>query len=430
MLFENITILDEEFEIRTGMFVGVRDDRIAYVGASAPTEDFGARYPGEGRLLMPGFFNCHAHSPMTLLRGYGENLSLQDWLETRIFPFEAKLDGDAVYWGMMLAIAESLRAGIVSTTDMYYFCEDMARAVLETGVKNNLSRGITNFTGEPLFSTMAGQETAALFEGYNGLGEGRLRVDLSLHAEYTTDEGTVRALADYSAKTGAGIHVHVSETLREHEECKSRHGGLTPSAYLDHCGLFDRPTTAAHCVWLEEGDFHILQEKGVTVAANPVSNIKLASGVCNVPKLMDFGINVALGTDSVASNNSLNFLEEIKFFALLPKGTYHRLTSMPPEMVLQAATRSGAISQGRPDSGILRAGAKADLVVVDLRGPHMHPAHDLRGNLVYSASGSDILLTMIDGKVLYRDGEYLTLDIERVIFETERSVAKILAALA
>lgn len=430
MLFERITLLDEDFNIRTDMYAGIRDDRIDYIGTAPPTGDFGEKISGKDRLLMPGFFNCHAHSPMTLLRGYGENLTLQDWLNTRIFPFEAKLDGDAVYWGMMLAIAESLRAGIVSTTDMYYFCEDMARAVLETGVKNNLSRGITNFTGEPLFQSAAGIETKNLFRQCHGQGEGRLLVDLSLHAEYTSDEQTVRALAEYAKETGARVHVHVSETLQEHEECKSRHNGLTPSAYLDRCGLLDAPATAAHCVWLEEGDFHILREKGVTVASNPVSNIKLASGVCNVPKLLDWGINVALGTDSVASNNSLNFLEEMKFFALLPKGTYKRLTAVPPAAVLRAATRSGALSQGRPDTGILKEGAKADLIVLDLGGPHMHPAHDLRSNLVYSASGGDILMTIVDGKILYRDGQYLTLDIEKVIYEAEAAVSKILAALA
>lgn len=430
MLFHDITIIDEHLNIKKNMYVGIKDRSIAYIGDVLPTESYGTRIDGKGKLLMPGFFNCHAHSPMTLLRGYGENLKLQEWLTTKIFPFEEKLNSERVYWGMMLAIAESIRYGIVSTTDMYYFCEDMAKAVLETGVKNNLARGVANFTGEELWKIDAGKESKALYETYNGAGEGRILVDMSLHAEYTSDERTVRQLAEYANTVGTHVHVHVSETSLEHEECKDRHHGLTPTAYLNQCGFFEQPATAAHCVWLEDEDFHILKEKGVTVACNPVSNIKLASGTCNVPKLLDLGINVALGTDSVASNNSLNFMEDMKFLALLPKGIHHRLTSVTPDDVIRAATVNGARSQGRDDTGVLKVGCKADLIMLDISGPAMHPIHDLKSNLVYSASGSDVVLTMVDGKVLYHQGEFLTIDIEKVIFQAERSVSDILAALA
>ena len=428
MLFKNITILDEDINVQHNMYVGIRGTRIEYIGNQLPQEPFGQEIDGKDRLLMPGFFNCHAHSPMTLLRGYGENLKLQDWLNTKIFPFEAKLDGEKVYWGTLLAIAESLRYGIVSTTDMYYFCEDMARAVLESGVKNNLGRGVANFTGKGLWDIDAGKESKQLFEHYHGAGDDRLRIDMSLHAEYTSDERTVRQLSEYANAIGCHVHVHVSETSLEHEECKLRHK-MTPTAYLNHCGFFDRPATAAHCVWLEEEDYHILKEKGVTVACNPVSNIKLASGTCNVPKLMDMGINIALGTDSVASNNSLNFIEDMKFLALLPKGIYNQLTGVTPTEVILAATRNGAVSQGRMDTGLIKQGYKADLVMLDIGGPAMHPVHDLKNNLVYAASGSDVVMTMVDGKVLYQEGEYLSLDIEKVIFQAEKSVKDILSAL-
>ncbi len=428
MLFKNITILDEDINVQHNMYVGIRGNRIEYIGNQLPQEPFGQEIDGKDRLLMPGFFNCHAHSPMTLLRGYGENLKLQDWLNTKIFPFEAKLDGEKVYWGTLLAIAESLRYGIVSTTDMYYFCEDMARAVLESGVKNNLGRGVTNFTGKGLWDIDAGKESKRLFEHYHGAGDDRLHIDMSLHAEYTSDERTVRQLAEYANAIGCRVHVHVSETSLEHKECKLRHK-MTPTAYLNYCGFFDRPATAAHCVWLEEEDYHILKEKGVTVACNPVSNIKLASGTCNVPKLMDMGINIALGTDSVASNNSLNFIEDMKFLALLPKGIYKQLTGITPTEVILAATRNGAVSQGRMDTGLIKQGFKADLVMLDIGGPAMHPVHDLKNNLVYAASGSDVVMTMVDGKVLYQEGEYLSLDIEKVIFQAEKSVMDILSAL-
>lgn len=429
MLFKNITILNENMQIQKNMYVATTGDLISYIGDKPPIENFGDEMDGKNRLLMPGFFNCHAHSPMTLLRGYGENLNLQDWLTKKIFPFEAKLDSEKVYWGMMLAIAESIRFGIVSTTDMYYFCEDMARAILDTGVKNNIGRGVTNFVGGDLWALDAGKESRALFEHYHGAGEGKIRIDMSLHAEYTSDERTVRQLAEYAGEVGANVHVHVSETQLEHEECKQRHGGRTPAAYLNECGFFDRPATAAHCVWLEGEDFDILKEKGVTVACNPISNIKLASGTCNVPKLFDKGINVALGTDGVASNNSLNFMEDMKFFALLPKGIHHRLTAVSPEEVLTVATRNGAVSQGRLDTGVLKIGYKADLIMLDIGGPSMHPAHDLVSNIVLAASGSDVVMTMVDGKILYRQGEFLTLDIEKVIYQAEKSVHDILKAL-
>ncbi len=430
MLFKNITIVNEQMQIQRNMYVATEGDIISYIGDKPPMEHFGDETDGKNRLLMPGFFNCHAHSPMTLLRGYGENLNLQDWLTKKIFPFEAKLDAEKVYWGMMLAIAESVRFGIASTTDMYYFCEDMARAILETGVKNNIGRGVTNFVGGDLWTLDSGKESRALFEQFHGAGEGKVRIDMSLHAEYTSDERTVRQLAEYAAEVGCNVHVHVSETQREHEECKQRHGGRTPTAYLNDCGFFDISATAAHCVWLEDEDFDILKQKKVTVACNPISNIKLSSGTCNVPKLFDKGINVALGTDGVASNNSLNYMEDMKFFALLPKGIHNRLTSVSPEEVLTVATRNGAISQGRFDTGILKVGYKADLIMLDIGGPSMHPAHDLISNVVLAASGSDVVMTMVDGKVLYRNGEFLTLDLEKVIYQAEKSVQDILNALA
>ena len=429
MLFKNITILNEQMQIQRDMYVATEGERISYIGDAPPSGDFGETMDGKHRLLMPGFFNCHAHSPMTLLRGYGENLNLQDWLTKKIFPFEAKLDGKKVYWGMMLAIAESIRYGIVSTTDMYYFCEDMAQAILDTGVKNNIGRGVTNFVGGDLWTLDAGRESKELYRHFHGAGDGRILIDMSLHAEYTSDERTVRQLAEYAAEVGCNVHVHVSETEQEHEECKERHGGRTPATYLNDCGFFDRPAPAAHCVWLEDADFHILKEKGVTVACNPISNIKLASGTCNVPKLFDMGINVALGTDGVASNNSLNFMEDMKFFALLPKGVHKRLTSISPEDVLTVATRNGAVSQGRLDTGLLKTGYKADLIMLDISGPSMHPAHDLVNNVVLAASGSDVVMTMVDGKVLYKYGEFVTLDIEKVIYQAEKSVKDILAAL-
>lgn len=428
MLFNNIAILNEKFEIDDNMYVGIEGDKISYVGKTPPNRAFGRVYDGKDKLLMSAFVNAHAHSPMTLMRGYGENLNLQDWLNQKIFPFEAKLTGEAVYWATLLAMAESIRFGIVSTTDMYYFSEDMVRAIDESGTKNNISRSVTCFDDSELWSLESAREMKSLYENYHNAAGGRIKVDMSIHAEYTSTPKIVEQIAEYTKKIGANMHVHLSETQKEHEECKARHG-LTPAAYFAKLGLFDTPTTAAHCIWIEGDDFAILKEKGVTVASNPVSNMKLASGVCNVPKLLDMGIDVALGTDSVASNNSLNFIEEMKYFATASKEHLKDPTAVTPQQALRAATVTGARSQGREDCGLLTEGGKADLIILDVGGPHMQPVHNLLNNIVYSASGSDVIFTMADGKVLYENGKFFTIDLERVIYEVKRATAKILQAL-
>ncbi len=429
MLFENITILDEELEVRHNMYVGIKGEFIEYIGEERPEGDYGESYDGRGKLLMSAFYNAHAHSPMMLMRGYGENLALSDWLNTKIFPFEDKLYSDAVYYSTLFAMAESLRFGIVSSSDMYYFCDDMARAVIESGAKANISRSITSFEPGTIIGNERYREAESLFDNYHGADDGKILVDASIHAEYTNTEQSMMEVADFAKERGINMHVHISETQSEHEECKQRHGGRTPVQLLNDLGAFDTNTTAAHCVWVTDEDMDILAEKGVTVASCPVSNLKLASGICNVPAMLEKGINVAIGTDSVASNNSLNFIEEMKFFALLNKAAKSDPTLITPKQTLHAATYAGALAQGRHDCGRLREGNKADLTVLDISAPHMRPVHDLATNIVYSASGSDVVLTMADGKVLYKDGDFLTIDIEKTIAETEAACRNILSRL-
>lgn len=429
MLFKDITILDEDFEVRKHMYVGVTEDKITYIGESMPSKDYGEVYEGRSKLLMPGFFNIHAHSPMVLMRGYGEDMMLQDWLTKKIFPFEEHLTGKNVYAGTLLAMAESVKNGIVSTSDMYYLCEDMIRAVDDAGSKVNISRAITNFQDIGLMETQAGPEMKYLFENYNGACDGRVTVEMSLHAEYTNTEKSTRQLAELTKKLGAGMHVHVSETLKEVKECKERHQGRTPVRYLADMGIFDMRTVAAHCVHLEDDDFEILNDKNVNVASNVISNLKLASGVCNIPKLLRNGINVGIGTDSVASNNNLDFLEEIKIFAMAPKMYYNSPSEITVKEVIRSATLSGALAQGRYDTGAIKEGMKADLVIIDTSECHMHPVHNLLANLVYSASGSDVRMTMVDGRILYENGEFKTIDIEKAIFEVEKETGKILSKL-
>ena len=428
MIFKNITILDENFEIQENMNVQIKGDRILRISNEMIVSDCEEEYDGHGKLLMPGFFNIHAHSPMTLMRGYAENYNLQDWLSKKIFPFEAHLDPNAVYWGTMLAMAESLRFGIVSSTDMYYFLEDMIRAVSDAKCKDNISFAVTQFDESNPKELSGYKETVDIFNKFNNSYSEKIKIDCSLHAEYTSKPWTVEAVSDFAREVNANMHIHISETAKEHNECLARYG-MTPVAYFNKYGALDTRATLAHCVHIDDNDIEILKSKDVTVASNPISNLKLASGVCNVPKLLKNGISVGIRTDSVASNNSLNFIEEIKVFSMVSKMMYNDPTAVTPKEALYSATRVGALSQGRIDSGLLKEGYKADLIVIDIDKPNMMPTYDLRNNIVFSSSGSDVVMTMVDGEILYKDSEYTSIDLEKTIYEVDKARKEILLKL-
>lgn len=430
MLFENISILDENFDYREGMYVGVENGIIDYIGKDRPPHDYGESYDGKGRLLMPGFVNAHAHSPMSLLRGYAENMKLQDWLFNKVFPFEDKLTGNAVYWATLLSMAESLRFGIVSTSDMYYFTSDMAKAIIDSGCKANLSRAVQAIDGIDDFDDYPSiKELRVSAKVFNGCENGRIKIDSSLHAEYTSNEYVAKELAALTKMLGLNMQVHVAETSQEVKECKERHEGRSPVKYLADTGILDPNTTAAHCVWLDDEDYAILRDKQVTVATNPSSNMKLASGICDTGRLLKEGVRLAIGTDSTCSNNSLDFLQEIKLMAIGSKVQVSDPTVVTPKQAIYAATRGGAEAQGRLDTGLLKQGYKADLICLRTDVPNMHPVHNMLTNIVYSATGADIVLTMVDGKVLYQDGDYKTIDVEQAIFETEKAKDEILERL-
>jgi len=430
MLFTNIGLIDEHFTYHKNCYVGTKDRKIAYIGTEKPSENFGSEYDGTGKLLMPGLFNAHSHSAMTLMRGYAENMVLSDWLNKKIFPFEAKLDSNAIYNGTLLAAAEMLRFGIVSTTDMYFDIDATSRAVQESGIKMNFSLGMTCFSPDgiqahPLFRKFS----QALSQFKNEDGD-RFRLDASLHAEYTTTPRFVEEMAAFAKENRLNMHVHLSETKLEHEQCKERRQGRSPARYFLDAGVFDVPTTAAHCIWLDEEDYDIFKEKNVTAVCCPVSNLKLASGFSKPKKMLDMGINVALGTDGVASNNNLNFWEEIKLFAILYKAVSADPTAITPLQALSAATQAGAAAQGRPDCGAIKVGNCADLIVLDLENqPHLHPCHQMLNNLVFSTVGTEVCLTMVDGQVLYRDGIYTTIDIDQVRHDTDAAIRNILKEL-
>lgn len=428
MLFCNIGLLDEHFQLKKGQYVGIKDGIIDYISEKKPEQSYGESYDGHGRLLLPGFYNVHSHAPMTLLRGYAENLPLDRWLNESVFPFEDKLSDESVYWGTQLAIAEMLASGTASFSDMYYFLDGMTKAILESGIKCNLSRGITVFDDSDYETTEACKDNLRLLGEWQGANNGRLKGDLCIHGEYTSTPKIVDAIATLAKEKGVRIHIHLSETQSEHEDCKKRRN-MTPAAYMESHGIFDVPATAAHCVWLEGEDFDILKRHEVTVACCPASNMKLGSGFANIPELLRKGVNVALGTDGAASNNNLNILKDVYLFGVVYKGFYHDPTLISPAQALYAATRAGAISQGRMDSGLITQGNRADLCVLDIDTPQFSPMTDAACNVVYSAQGADIKLTMVDGEVLYRDGEYTTIDIERVRAEAQKHTDRILSKL-
>ena len=429
MLFEQIDLFDPIYGLIQNGYAAIEGERIVYAGAERPSGDYGRIFSGKGRLLMPAPVNAHCHTAMTLMRGYGENMVLDDWLNKRIFPFEAHLNETHVYHGSMLAFAEMIRFGTVSVNDMYFFAEATARAVEETGVKCNMSIGVTDFEGRGFYELPAYHRTMDLIRGYHGAFDGRFQVDFCVHGEYTSNEKLVCQVAECAAKEGLGIHLHLSETRREHEECKLRHNGETPAEYFKRTGILDSRVTAAHCTWAEEKDIDLLKRAHATAVCCPVSNIKLAGGFTNIPYMLKTGLNVALGTDSVASNNNLNLFEEIKLYATLYKASSGDPTAVTPRQALTAATVGGARAQGRMDCGRIAAGYRADLIVLDTDVPYMKPVHDMANNLVYSAQGSDVVLTMCDGKILYENGEYKTLDIEKVQFEAQKSTQAILSEL-
>ncbi len=429
MLFKNITLVDEDFKIKTNMNLVTEDELITYIGAEEPKDYKGEVYDGKNKVLLPGFYNIHCHIPMTLLRGYGEGLPLQRWLFEKVFPFEAKLTGEDCYWGTMLGAIELIKSGVVSFTDMYFFIEDIIRAVEISGLKGNISHGSTFNPDTPDFRDLkAYKDSYRMANKYNKFLNGRIRIDASLHAEYTSNEAFVRQVAEFAKENDLIVHTHVSETMREHEECKQRHG-LTPIAYLEKCGLLDQKTVAAHCVWIEGDDFNIIKERNVTPAHNISSNIKLGSGFAPVKEMLDKGIRVGLGTDGASSNNNLNFMEEIHLASMINKGVNLDPEFLPPAEILKMATINGAISQGRNNCGMIKVGYKADLIVVDMDKPHLQPVFDVLANIVYSASSEDICLSMIDGKVVYKNKELFNIDVEKTVYEANRIKNRILSEL-
>lgn len=423
MLFHNIAIIGSDGKTKKNMNVRIDGAFIASIEpCKCDLTDAQKRekdvYDGSGKLLIPGFFNNHSHVPMTLTRGYGEELALEDWLYKRIFPFEALLTEEDVYWGSMLGIAEMLRSGTVSFTDMYMRIQGIFRAVMETGIKASLSNGLTGDDTTVLEETAWYRETEQMRRDAEA-SDGRVIANASLHAQYTSVPDLVRAIADYARENNLRMHVHLSETEHEHEQCKELHG-KTPTTYFTELGLFDVPTTAAHAIYIEGEDYDLLRDQGVTLCHMPSSNLKIGSGLADVKSWRDHGIRVTIGTDGAGSNNNLDMIEEVTLASYLAKGIHRDPLLFSTGELLTFATRNGALAQGREDTGLLEPGFRADLAVVDMNALHFQPMYDYGTSLFTNANASDVALTMVDGRILYKDGEFTTIDIEKVIWNVYR----------
>ena len=415
---------NEGYHVLKNAFVGVNDDKFCYIGSELPQEPYNRTTDMHGKLLMPGLYNCHTHAPMVLLRGVGSGLPLDRWLTQAVFPIEDKLTPELISAGSDLAIAEMIAGGTVSFSDMYFFPAKTIESVLNAGMKANISRPVQAFKPADPGAQTRIRESIELFDAYHVAGNGRVLVDFCIHAEYTCNEETVAQYSSLCNERHGNMHIHLSETKKEHNECIAKYG-KTPARWFYDLGAFDSRAFAAHCVTLEEEDMQILKEKNVSIVHNPTSNLKLGSGFAPIPKYLQMGFNVALGTDGAASNNNLNMFEEMHLAGIIHNGYLNNATAMSADTVLKMATENGAALQGRERCGKIEVGYQADFIAVDLDRPHMIPQLDLPALLVYSAGAGDVCLTVCDGRELYKNGEFYTVDIEKVRFDVKQAVKQL-----
>lgn len=380
------------------------------------------RLSGSGKMLIPGLVNAHTHVYMTLFRNCADDLLFNDWLFGKIMPLEDKLTPEDCYWGTMLGCMEMIASGTTSFMDMYIFPDVAAKAVDEVGMRAMLSRGLSGAPDEESGGNRR------LREAYDDLDKwkehSRISFALAPHAPYTCSEEYMTLIGKEAKRLGLPINTHLSESLAEIETIKESFG-CSPIEIADKCGLLTDTTVAAHCVQITDSDIALMAKRGVTVATNPVSNLKLANGVAPVPKLMKAGVNVALGTDGAASNNTLNMFRELSFLTLLHKGINGDPQAVSAREGLQIATKNGAKALGLKDVGEIKPGMKADLVIIDLDRPNMQPANNPVSSLAYSANGTEVETVIVDGKILMENRIFTEIDTEQVISEVSKICKRI-----
>lgn len=406
-----ILTLKDGFDISNDE-VWVKGDKIFHIGKNdnlVADEEIDLN----GNLLMPSFKNAHTHSAMTFLRSYADDLPLNEWLYNRVFPLETKVTADDIYHLSKLAFAEYLTSGISACFDMYYFPENMIKASIECGFRSVLTCGLNDFQ-ENLDKL---ENYYNKFNNYDSL----ISYKLGFHAEYTTSKEKIQGVAKLAEKYKAPVYMHASETKSEVEECVKKYG-KTPTQLFNDLGIWNYGGGAYHSVWVNDDDLQIYKDKNVWAIINAGSNCKLASGIAPVQKMYDKNINVAIGTDGPASNNCLDMFREMFLIAATQKISLCDASVPDANKILYSATVGSAKSMGLDNCDVIDVGKQADLIVIDMHRPNMQPINNIFKNIVYSGSKENIKLTMVDGKILYQDGEFKTIDIEETYKQAQRII--------
>lgn len=400
---------------KTNIFIS--GDQIASIGE--PPKDFKPQrtLDCDGKMAIPGLINAHTHSYMAFMRNVADDLSFMDWLFGTVDPIEQKMTDEDAYWGANLAILEMMKSGTTCFNDMQMNIHQTTRAVKESGMRAVICRGLVG-NGDDEGGRMRLKQA---YEERDAFADcDRLTFLLGPHAPYTCDEAYLRIIAEEAEKNHMGIHMHLSESTTEIENCQKDYG-CTPIELARRCGLFAHPFIAAHCVQATPEDLDILKEHNVSVVTNPASNMKLGNGFAPVPEMLSKGINVCLGTDGAASNNSLNMIHEMSLLALIHKGTHRVSQCISAEEVFRIATINGAKALGLDQQiGTIESGKKADLAIIDLQTPSMQPNNNPIAALSYSASGAEVDTVIINGEVTMEHRKVLTMDEERILYENRK----------
>ena len=404
---------NSDFDVLENPAIHIENGRISYIGPAhyAPPFEADETVAGEHLVAMPGLVNTHTHAAMTLVRGYADDMALEPWLSQKIWPYEANLEAQHVYFGTLLAILEMVRGGTTTFADMYFFGDDGARAMLESGIRACPGAVLLGFLPGADEKIASG---IAWAKNWNGEGNGRIVPTMAPHSLYTCDENQWRKMIAGARDLGILMHTHAGETPKEVADVRAK-WGQSPIQTLQKIGALDGPLMAAHCVHTDETDREIMAAHDLRVAHNPQSNLKLASGIAPILDYQKRGLKIGLGPDGTASNNNLDMWEELRLAATLHKATSGEPTAISAREALEMATIGGARCLNLDaEIGSLEIGKKADLVLVDFDKPHLYPRHNVVSHLVYAAHSSDVCATMVDGKWLFKNGEFETLDAAKI----------------
>lgn len=411
ILIKNISYLDIEREkIIDHADIFIEGSIIKKIGENLSL-DADEVLHGENKLLTPGFVNAHTHLGMSYFRNYADDLALMDWLENEIWPIEAKLNAEDIYWSSMLSIIENIKSGVTSFCDMYYEMDRVGDAAIESGIRGVLTRGMTDVDGKGEEKL---EEFDQLYKNYQNKCGGRIKVVPAPHAIYTCSTEFLREIAKRSVERyDSLIHIHLSETLTEVENSKKEYG-MTPIEYVNTLGLLDSQIIAAHCVHITDEEIEIVKNKKFYPVYNPSSNLKLASGFTPVDKMLKNNIKLALGTDGDSSNNNQDFVEEMHIGGIVNKAVTMNEKAVPAIEILKMATVNGAEALGFEKLGLIKEDYLADLTIFDLESNSFTPRNNLISALVYSANSSDVESVICDGKFIMRDRELVNVDEEKV----------------